>query len=200
MSRAGLALAVLAALLALAAPARALDAGQTFRKGAFVISGEAGGGHQSNLENHTSTTGLALWYLGVRGSILPFSPLAKGTVVHGSFEAGLEALMQRYESPVSATFGGLGMAFRYHFLALGRLVPYLEVAAFAGGTDLEVREIRSDFTFLLYGGGGLSFFLTDRTALYAGYRMVHVSNGNISSPNRGFEADTGVMGVSFFLP
>ena len=33
-------------------------------------------------------------------------------------------------------------------------------------------------------------FLSDRTALYA-YRVV--SNGNTSSPNRGFEASTGAV-------
>jgi hypothetical protein len=38
---------------------------------------------------------------------------------------------------------------RYHFLCLGRFVPYAELAAFAGGTNLKITEIRSDFTFML---------------------------------------------------
>ena len=59
--------------------------------------------------------------------------------------------------------------------------------------------IRSDFTFLLWGGAGASYFVTDRTAVYAGYRYQHVSNGNTSKPNRGFESNVGVVGMSFFF-
>jgi len=47
---------------------------------------------------------------------------------------------------------------------------------------------------------GASYFLTDRIAPYVGYRIQHVSNGNTSSPNRGFESHTGVAGVSFYFP
>jgi opacity protein-like surface antigen len=88
---------------------------------------------------------------------------------------------------------------RYHFLSLGRVVPYVEAAAFAGATDLRIAEIDSDFTFLLWAGAGASFFASARAALYAGYRWTHVSNGNTDQPNRGFEAHTGVVGVSFFF-
>ncbi len=52
---------------------------------------------------------------------------------------------------------------------------------------------------MLWGGAGLSYFVTDRAALYGGYRFQHVSNGNTDSPNRGFESHTGVAGVSFFF-
>jgi opacity protein-like surface antigen len=75
----------------------------------------------------------------------------------------------------------------------------VEAALFAGGTDLEIREIASDFTFLVWGGAGVSYFVTDRTALYGGYRFQHVSNGNTDRPNRGFESHTAVAGVSIFF-
>ena len=72
-------------------------------------------------------------------------------------------------------------------------------AAGPGGTDLRVREIQSDFAFLLFGGVGAQIFLNDSMALYGGYRLVHISNGNTSRPNRGFEAHTGVGGLSFYF-
>jgi opacity protein-like surface antigen len=78
-------------------------------------------------------------------------------------------------------------------------VPYIEVGAGAGGTDLRVIEIDSSFAFLLSAGVGASFFVTDQAAIYAGYRMVHISNGHTSSRNRGFEADTGLLGFSYFF-
>lgn len=190
----------LVAVLALvAAPAvSAFDAGTTFQKRSFVISPEVGYGQQFNLEDSRDFADLEMVNGGVRFGWLPFAPVGPGPL-HGSFEVGLEPLYQRYLEPHDAFFAGLGVTGRYHFLALGRFVPYVEAAAFAGGTDLRIREIDSDFTFLLWAGAGASIFVTDGTALYAGYRYQHVSNGNTDKPNRGFEAHTGVVGVSFFF-
>jgi lipid A 3-O-deacylase len=192
--------APLALLLVLAAASAALafDAEQTFRQGAFVLSPEAAYGEQVNLEDKRQVTGLELMNVGVRFGFLPLSPVGPGPL-RGSLEVGLEPLYQRYLDPVDAFFAGLGATVRYHFLSLGRFVPYAEAAAFAGGTDLKVREIQSDFTFLVWAGAGASFFVTDHTAVYGGYRYQHVSNGNTERPNRGFETHTGVVGVSFFF-
>lgn len=196
---AGARLAALLAVLALAPAASAYDAQQTFQKGSLVVSVEGGFGEQDNLEGHRRQTGLELWNLGVRISVLPFGPTGSG-FFYGAFEAGLEPFYVRYTDPVDASWAGLAAVFRYHFLSLGRVVPWVEAFAGAGGTDLDVREIRTDFAFVLQAGLGASLFVGDRTALYGGYRLLHVSNGNIESPNRGFEAHTGVFGVSFFFP
>jgi lipid A 3-O-deacylase len=189
---------LLACVVLGAAPAWAFDATQTFKSGSFVISPEAGYGEQFNLEDKRVFTGLELMNVGVRFGLLPFSLMGPGPL-YGALEVGLEPLYQRYLDPVDAFFAGLGATVRYHFLSLGRFVPYAEVAAFAGGTDLRTREIDSDFTFLLWAGVGASFFVTDRTAIYGGYRYQHVSNGNTDQPNRGLESHTGVVGVSFFF-
>lgn len=196
-----LGVAALVALLVGLPTARAwaYDPETTFRQGTYVLSVEAGGGHQSNLENHRVQSEFDLWYLGVRASILPFRPVGKGNFLYGAFEAGLEPIYQRYESPTKAYWAGLSAVGRYHFLSLGRFVPYAELGAGAGGTNLRSIEIDSSFAFLLFGGVGAQVFVTDATALYGGYRMVHISNGNTSRPNRGFEANTGVAGVSFYF-
>lgn len=193
--------AALATLLVLlsAVPALAFDPAQTFHQGAITVSPELGYGQQFDLEGKPGFTGLEFMNASVRFGWLPFTPLGSGGPLYGSFELGLEPFYQRYVDPVDAFFGGLAATFRYSFLSLGRFVPYAELAAAAGGTDLKVREIRSDFTFMLWGGAGLSYFLTDHTALYGGYRYQHVSNGNTERPNRGFESHTGVAGVSFFF-
>jgi len=192
-----LGLAALAVLIA-APAALAFDAQQTFRQGSFVVSPEAGYGRQFNLEDKRVFSDVEFVNAGVRVGYLPFSPLGPGPL-HGSLEVGLEPLYQRYTEPHDAFFAGLGLTGRYHFLSLGRFVPYVEAAAFAGGTDLKIQEIASDFAFLLWAGAGVSYFVTDRTALYGGYRYQHVSNGNIEVRNRGFESHTGVAGVSFFF-
>jgi opacity protein-like surface antigen len=191
-------LAALLLLLLTAGPALAFDPAQTFRQGTTVLSLEGGAGSQENLEGHRVQTGLDLWYLGLRYSLLPFAPAGPG-FLRGAFEVGLEPVFMSYYDPVDAFYAGLGFRLRWHFLSLGRFVPYIEGGAAAGGTDLEVREVESTFSFLLSLGAGASVFLTDRLALYAGYRLVHVSNGGIESPNRGFEAHTGLFGVSYYF-
>lgn len=198
MSRRLTAIVTLLAVLVAVPAAHAYEARQTFVRGSVVVSPEAGYGRQFELEGKSGFTDLEFVNAGVRFGWLPFNPAGPGPL-YGSVEVGLEPLYQRYVDPVDAFFAGLGLTFRYHFLGAGRLVPFVDLAAFAGGTDLEIKEIRSDFTFLLWGGAGLSYFVTDRAALYGGYRFQHVSNGNTERPNRGFEAHTGVLGVSFFF-
>ena len=194
------ALAAVAIVLLAAAPALAFDPELTFKKGAFVLSLDGGGGAQNNLERHERQTELDLWWIQGRASLLPFGTTGKDSFLYGAFEVGLEPIYQRYFHNTSGYFAGLGLAARYHFLSLGIFAPYVELGAAAGGTNLRVIEIDSSFAFRLYGGVGASLFVADNAAIYAGYRMVHISNGNTSRPNRGFEADTGVLGVSFFFP
>jgi hypothetical protein len=190
--------AVMLFLLVFAAPAWAFDPELTFRKGAFVLSGEAGYGQQSEWEGKSNSSGVEYWNAGVRFSLLPFNTVAKNTWFHGSLEMGFEPFYQNYLQPNDQFWAGLAAISRYHFLALGRFVPYLELAGAAGGTDLRLPEIRSTFSFLVFVGLGASFFVDDRTAVYLGYRLQHVSNAKTHLPNRGFESDSAVIGVSLF--
>jgi opacity protein-like surface antigen len=184
-------------VLAGAPAASAFSAGQTFHPGALSLSGELGGGSQGNIRGGEQT-GLDLFYTGFRLGWFPFGAAGPG-VLNGALEAGAQALYQKYTAPVDAFWAGAGVNLRYHFLSLGRFVPYVEAGASAGGTDLDVKEIDSNIAFLLQAGVGASLFITDRTALYLGYRLIHISNADIEQPNHGFEAHTGLFGVTFFL-
>lgn len=196
--RVALAVVLAVTLLGLALPAAAFDVAETFHAGAYVLSLEGAGGAQFNDEDKSDATRLKLWNAGLRLSTIPWGPVGSG-VVRGALEIGLEPFFQQYAQPVRAHFAGLGLVGRYHFLGLGRVVPYGELFFSAGDTNLRVREIDSEFAFLIQGGVGVSVFLTDRVAIYGGYRMQHVSNGNTSSPNRGFESHTGLGGVSYYF-
>jgi opacity protein-like surface antigen len=188
------------ALLLAAAPAWAFDAEQTFKKGTFVLSGEGAYGWQTNLEHKRSASHVEFYDADVRFSLLPLDTIARSSFLYGALEVGLEPLYQHYTTPKQAFWAGLAAVLRYHFLGLGRVVPYAELGGGAGGTDLDVREINSTFAFLVFGGLGASIFVSNKTALYVGYRYQHVSNGNTSQPNRGFESNVGVAGISFFFP
>ena len=132
-----------------------------------------------------------------RVSILPWAPFGSSWW-KGALEVGLEGWLQYYTEPAGATAFGLKAAGRYHFVGLGRLVPYVEVLGGLGGTSLNVRELDSDFTFVLEAGAGLAYMITDRIAVSAGYRFYHASNGGIEQPNQGVNAHEAVAGVSFF--
>jgi hypothetical protein len=192
--------AVLVLLHAVSMPALAFDPEETFKKGTLVVSPEGGNGWQVNDEHLRHETFLEFYDVGARFSLLPFEPLGRGHFWYGALETGLEPLYQHYTTPKQAFWAGLSAVVRYHFLGLGRFVPYVEIAGSAGGTDLEIPEIKSTFAFLLFGGVGASVFVSDKTALYAGYRFQHVSNGNTSQPNRGFESGVVVGGFSFYFP
>jgi Lipid A 3-O-deacylase (PagL) len=194
------ALVVILLLVGVPAGVRAFDAEQTLTRGGYVLSLEGGGGSQSNLEGLRERHDLDMAYAGVRLSLLPFGTFAKGHPLYGAVEVGLEPIYQQYPSPSRRYYAGLGLEFKYHFLALGRFAPYFEILGAAGSTDLKTRDINSPFAFLLFGGAGAEYFITDRLAIYAGYRLEHVSNAHLYSRNRGFEANTGMAGVSVFFP
>jgi hypothetical protein len=185
-------------IVSFGSPASAFESAEIFAKGAKILSIEGGGGEDDSFETHRVITDLTFWNAGVRLSYLPFG-VAGSRPLFGALEVGVEPFYQRYTGRVDAFYAGLAAVARYHFLSLGRVVPYVEVAGAAGGTDLNILEIDSDFAFLLFGGGGASVFVADRIALYAGYRLQHVSNGGTESRNRGFESHTGVIGISTYF-
>jgi hypothetical protein len=184
------------AVLSLARPAPAYDPEVTFARGTTIFGLQVGGGAANNVEGHRTVSDISFITETPRLSYLFFAPFGSG-LLRSAFEPGLEGWFQQYLSPHSATAQGLKLTGRYHFIGLGRLVPYLEATAGAGGTSLRVPEIDSTFTFVLEAGAGLSYFVTDSLALNAGYRFQHISNGHTSDPNRGFNSDSGVVGVSY---
>jgi len=186
------------AVLGVVPVAPAFDGEETFHQGAYVLSMEGGAGSVFNHEHKSDATDLKMWNAGIRLSAIPWGPMGPG-LLRGALEIGLEPFFQRYTHPTRAYFAGLGAVGRYHFLGFGRVVPYAEAFLSAGGTNLRIPEIDSAFTFLIQAGGGVSVFLTDRIAVYGGYRFQHVSNGNTSSPNRGFESHTGLGGISYYF-
>lgn len=190
--------AALALLLCWAGWAAGADPAEEFRRGSKIFSLQAGGGAQNNVEGHGRLSDISFVTLVPRVSVLPLDPLGEGAL-RGALETGLEPWLQYYLEPATATAEGLKVALRYHFLGASPVFPYVEVTGGMGGTSLNVSEIRSNFTFVLEAGAGLGVFVAEGVALTAGYRFQHISNGNIESPNRGFNSDTGILGVSFFF-
>lgn len=178
-------------------PARAYEPDGEFRKGVIVVTPQVGGGTSNNVEGDRRHAHVSFVNSAVRFSAIPWDPVGEG-FWKGALEAGLEPWVQVYVTPSAVAEGVKGVA-RYHFLRASPIFPYVELSAGVVATSLNIREIRSDFAFVLEGGAGLGYFVREGIALTAGYRFQHFSNGGIESPNRGFNSDTGVAGVSFFF-
>lgn len=177
--------------------AAGFDADSAFAAGTTILGLQVGGGVQNNIaEDPPPISGISFLNVTPRLSYLFFPPFGSGWL-RSAIEPGMEGWFQYYLEPRTFTAEGLKAALRYHFIGLGPVVPYLEVTAGAGGTNLDVHEIRSHFTFVLEGGAGLSYFVTPDVALNLGYRLQHISNGGLGHPNRGVNSNTGVLGVSF---
>jgi len=119
----------------------------------------------------------------------------------GQVSYGAEAVYIQYHQPIVTWGAGFTPKIKYSFVALGRIRPYLE---FAGGplyTHLaeKIPEESSGFNFILSGGFGVSYFLTDQAALNVGYRYQHISNAGTSYPNAGINAHVPFVGFSYFF-
>jgi opacity protein-like surface antigen len=186
------------AVLVTVSPVSAYDPEVVFAKGTTGFGLQIGGGAANNIEGQRTVSDISFLTATPRVSHLFLPPFGSG-LLRSAVEPGLEGWFQYYLSPKGATAEGLKLAMRYHLIGFGRLVPYLEITGGAGGTSLRVREIDSAFTFVAEAGAGVSYFITDTVALNAGYRFQHISNGHTSDPNRGFNSDTGIGGVSFYF-
>lgn len=199
-------------LLLASSPTLASDLDRTFSKHTLVISGEATLAHFGPRLNNPSAV-VQAWNLSARISLLPFGVWRFNHfdgAADGSLEVGLEPTFQRFQAE-RQNFAGLGLALRYYLLHFqyGPLVPWLDASIGPGGTDLRIGHFSNDtrlhgpFMNLIQGGVGASYFVTDRSAVYFGFRAQHISNGGFDGPNSNFALNTVkgfVAGISWFVP
>lgn len=96
--------------------------------------------------------------------------------------------------------GLVPLQLEYKFLNLGRSwAPF--VFAGVGGTWGDffegAVEISTAFEFILQTGAGIEYFFDNGTSVNFNYRLWHLSNSNIKSPNTGLNAHVFSLGYSF---
>ena len=97
-------------------------------------------------------------------------------------------------------FGIVPAQLEYRFINLSRSwAPFL--FAGIGGSWSEwfqqSREISTAFEFILQAGAGIEYYFDNGTAINFNYRLWHLSNSNIKSPNTGLNAHLFSLGFSF---
>jgi hypothetical protein len=96
--------------------------------------------------------------------------------------------------------GLVPLQLEYKFLNLGRSWAPFVFAGVGGawGDFFEgAVEISTAFEFILQTGAGIEYFFDNGTSMNFNYRLWHLSNSNIKSPNTGINAHVFSLGYSF---
>jgi hypothetical protein len=125
-------------------------------------------------------------------------PVGTDSWYHGNLELIVEgSLLAAYE-PKGGFVGGVGLAFRYNLLGWERLVPFVEIGGGVGGIELDLDDQGDGLIFSAHAGLGLHWWLAERTALTASWRLHHLSNAGIGDDNAGINDSMFLVGLSYF--
>jgi opacity protein-like surface antigen len=124
-------------------------------------------------------------------------PVGKG-VLDGTLSLGVEAILFHTREPAESYNVGGMPRLRYVFGSRAMVRPYVE----GGGGGVwgplaGTPEQASNVNFLLMAGLGISWFLSPHTAVSAGYRFYHISNGGLANPNSGLNYNYPFIGLSY---
>jgi hypothetical protein len=119
--------------------------------------------------------------------------------VRGNLELLLEPALIHLDTEVgSSTVVGLS-AFGRWILSGTRLRPYLDVGMGMLLGETSLPQTHCDVNFLLQGGPGLLFVLSDTTTLALGYRFQHISNAGACTINPGINSSALYLGVNYLF-
>ena len=172
-----------------------------FAKGNTSFGGELGFGHTFNLPPGKDRTDLSFafifpnWQKNLTGIIAPNSFFQGALYWH--VEAGLAQLTHRDHEYL---IGFSPVMVNYKFLNSQRKwAPNILVGAGFAMQDWEEvahYELGSEFQFLLHGGVGVEVF-RESGSYFLNYRLFHVSNAGIRSPNIGLNSHMFSLGLRF---
>jgi len=186
-----------ASIVAAATFAATTTEAQSIPAGTFEVTIAAGGGAsipRSDVRLETVTNFQLLPHLGY----FLTGEMGKGALA-GNFEILVEPTLIHLDGPNSVTVGGAAILPRWVFAASPRVRPYLEAGAGILGGQIDLPLRNCDVNFILEGGVGVLFFMSERVALTASARFHHVSNADLCSENVGLNSVIGIVGISYFF-
>jgi len=125
-------------------------------------------------------------------------PLFTRMFMKGNFEFEVEPQFVFNTEPRFGYGGGVALNFGYNMLRWDPVVPFFKVGAGVMGLDFDLSQAEP-LNFVVQGGAGAHYRLTDRFAISLAYRFHHVSNAHIEQPNDGFTSHMVLIGPTFFL-
>jgi lipid A 3-O-deacylase len=142
---------------------------------------------------------LRFLYLAPRWGIGLSDPLGGNSWYRGNFELVIEGSFLYSFEPKDGIAGGITSLIRYNFLAGNRLVPFVQIGGGILALDFDLRNQSDGFSFTVQPGLGMHYFVSERTALTAEWRLHHISNAGIHENNFGINSSLVLFGVTFFL-
>ena len=117
----------------------------------------------------------------------------------GNFEVALDVIpvFVMFQEQTTYAFS-FTLLFRHYLAPERRLRPYV---SFGAGTLISTRDIPPGTTRLNFtpqAGLGLAYFVKPRLAYLTEYRIHHISNAGLASPNPGVNSSYLQFGVSIF--
>jgi hypothetical protein len=140
-----------------------------------------------------------------RNKNLSTDALAGATFTAGaSWAPGWQALTEfglgrvMLGSGAHAIYGSLTGGFRRRIVGHGRPTAYIEALFGFALASRHVPDRGTSFNWVVQGGGGLMWRLTDRTHALTGVRVSHLSNAGMKGPHRNPDIDAigGYAGVA----
>jgi len=120
--------------------------------------------------------------------------------LRGNWELALEAFGGAVVKGTGSYVAGGTLWGRYNFVqADWRVVPYFQLGAGAGGTDMDRRLVGETFNFNLDAAAGMRWFISQNWALNVECRYQHTSNATIAKHDLGVNAIGPSVGISFFF-
>ncbi len=121
--------------------------------------------------------------------------------IRGNFELLAEpTLVHLWSESESATAVGLSALGRWVFATRWAIRPYVEVGVGVLGGRLDFRQTNCDVNYVIEGGPGLLWFVSERAAVTAGFRFQHISNNGACDKNLGLNSALFTVGISYFFP
>ncbi len=117
----------------------------------------------------------------------------------GTLSVFLEPQFNPVFSPQTNFELGIGVGIQYMYPVMDKLSIYALGSVGPHYISLVTSQQATGFIFSDTIGAGLYYYLTNDSAINAGYRLRHISNANCASPNLGINTNFGVIGYSVFF-
>ena len=122
-----------------------------------------------------------------------------GGYLKGNGEIVFEALLGTALKGTGGESEGIAMMYKHNFITGTRFVPFVEMGLGLSQNNWHIYECQSHFEFIVQGGVGCQYFITDDWALSVEARIHHMSNAGMTSPNPGLNDIMLTAGVSRFF-
>ncbi len=147
---------------------------------------------------YNSAAGIHIASGGVRWSHM-WSAKGRGILRgHPAFAIEFVPVMAFITSGQTTWALGANLMYEHHFAVSGRVLPVWKLGAGALHASTPIPEGETAFNFTALTALGVDVMITEKDALFLGYRFHHVSNANIGNRNPGINVHTIVFGVSFY--